>query len=63
MTVLRSAAWDGPPPAAGDQVVIVYRVRAVASGPGAGQYRLDVDADTVVDPDARTIWWSDAATP
>jgi hypothetical protein len=52
---LRSTSWDGPAPGAGDVVLLgraCYVVRAVAQGPGAGQYRLDVVA--------RPLWrWHD----
>lgn len=61
--VLRSVAWDGPPPAPGDQVVLLYRVVDVAAGPGPGQYRLEVDADAELDPDARLVWWTEHVPP
>lgn len=44
--VLRSTCWDGPTPQRGDVLVDpdgnAARIVAVAEGPGAGQWRLEV---------------------
>jgi hypothetical protein len=53
VTTLRSAAWDGLPPAEGDVVRTadgqLLVVQAVAEGAGPGQYRLDCTEARVID--------------
>lgn len=50
--ILRSTTWDGLPPAPGDVVQMAHDqvgiVQSVAQGPGAGQWRLDVEPTRLI---------------
>lgn len=59
---LRSTSWDGPAPVVGDLVVMgdLAIIRAVARGPGLGQWRLTIESVDRIEEDVQHVWrWRD----